>query len=482
MSIIKSDLHPDDPYPMADVLTAAKFLLTGSAYRSALPDLLSSQSQQGSAVYSRPYVPAPAYQPATQLPIPPVSVSGSAPVKAEYGITGQQDILCAFCGGPGHYASQCEICKQYLAANRAIRGTDGRLYLLGGRWIPRIPGCKGIQGCIDQIEAENAAMSQNPAAAPMSAPCEISGQGGRDPPPHMTAELFSVAEPIDAILEIDPSVFMNMVQVSPSLELTDPEFQPYIAQAWASFQADRTSKDASSAPSKGKRVRFDGVVIPPRTSWSTDPCAASVSEEQEILSPEVQRSSQAAAARSACPATPPVDSRIHNLKATDSSGSNQPSSSMPSSTSSNANGSSSFVPSSQYRYSFPLEDKTASKRMLDNVLAASVEVPVKDLFAVAPDFWKQFREITTTKRIAASTNVVQVNELSGHDPELVECEYGDRILWNDEGLIVAHHNLPLHCIEARISGTEWSLTCVLASGSEVVAMPKCIWQQLGLSI
>ena len=89
LSIIKSDLHPDDPYLMADVLTAAKFLLTGSTYRSALSDPLSSQSQRGSAVYSRPYVPVPAYQPATQLPIPPVSVSGSAPVKAGYGITGR---------------------------------------------------------------------------------------------------------------------------------------------------------------------------------------------------------------------------------------------------------------------------------------------------------------------------------------------------------------------------------------------------------
>ena len=209
LSIIKSNLHLDDPYPMADVLTTAKFLLTGSAYRSALPDLLGSQSQRGSAAYLHPYAPAPVYQLATQLPIPPVSASGSAPVKAEYGMTGQRDILCAFCGGPGHYASQCKICKQYLAANHAIHGTDGRLYLLGGRHIPHIPGCKGIQGCIDQIEAENAAMSQNPAATPTSAPRKISGQGGRDPLLHMTARLFSVVEPIDTILEIDPSAFMK---------------------------------------------------------------------------------------------------------------------------------------------------------------------------------------------------------------------------------------------------------------------------------
>ena len=30
--IVKQDLHPDDPYPMSKVTTAAKFLLTGSAF------------------------------------------------------------------------------------------------------------------------------------------------------------------------------------------------------------------------------------------------------------------------------------------------------------------------------------------------------------------------------------------------------------------------------------------------------------------
>ena len=35
---------------------------------------------------------------------------------------------------------------------------------------------------------------------------------------------------------------------------TDPDFQAYIANAWAAFQVDR--KD------KGKRVQFDGVEMP----------------------------------------------------------------------------------------------------------------------------------------------------------------------------------------------------------------------------
>ena len=32
LAIIKPDIHPDDPYPMDDVIAAAKFLLTGSTF------------------------------------------------------------------------------------------------------------------------------------------------------------------------------------------------------------------------------------------------------------------------------------------------------------------------------------------------------------------------------------------------------------------------------------------------------------------
>ena len=32
LAIVKPDVHPDDPYPMDDVIAAAKFLLTGSAF------------------------------------------------------------------------------------------------------------------------------------------------------------------------------------------------------------------------------------------------------------------------------------------------------------------------------------------------------------------------------------------------------------------------------------------------------------------
>ena len=45
-----------------------------------------------------------------------------------------------------------------------------------------------------------------------------------------------------------------------------------------------------------------------------------------------------------------------------------------------------------------------------------------------------------------------------------------------------HHNLPLHCLDAKVSGNDATITCVLDSDLEIIAMSKWIWEKLGLPI
>jgi hypothetical protein len=117
------------------------------------------------------------------------------------------------------------------------------------------------------------------------------------------------------------------------------------------------------------------------------------------------------------------------------------------------------------------------------VLDTSVPVPVKDLFAVSPEFWKQFRDITMVKRVTnPASNSMQVNELLGIDRSAVNRDFGDQVHHNEDSLIVAHHSLPLCAIEARIEGFGRSLRGILDSGSKIIAMPKRIWEELGLPI
>jgi hypothetical protein len=93
--------------------------------------------------------------------------------------------------------------------------------------------------------------------------------------------------------------------------------------------------------------------------------------------------------------------------------------------------------------------------------------------------------MTTMKWVifgSGSANHVQVNELSGRDLDHVSREFGDQILHNKDSLIVAHHNLPLRCLDVKVTGKDVNLTFVLDSGSEVIAMPKRMWEKLRLPI
>ena len=86
------------------------------------------------------------------------------------------------------------------------------------------------------------------------------------------------------------------------------------------------------------------------------------------------------------------------------------------------------------------------------------------------------------KHIPVSTNTVQVNELAGCDPSEVDQAFGDCVHQSDDGLIVAHHSVSLGSLEAKIVGTGWSILRVLDLGSKIVAMPKQVWEDLGLPV
>ncbi|KIO00577.1 hypothetical protein M404DRAFT_29503 [Pisolithus tinctorius Marx 270] len=151
-----------------------------------------------------------------------------------------------------------------------------------------------------QTEAEfHTSLSASACAVTPAALRNVATQG--------TANLFCIAHPeVDVQLEIQPSAFLNTVQDAdePVADLANPDFQAYVAQAWATYQADKGNKGAV-IPCR-KKAHFDGVEItarpvarpanPPRV----DPCAATV--EEEIISPGVQ--SSCATCQASKPSTP----------------------------------------------------------------------------------------------------------------------------------------------------------------------------------
>ena len=220
----------------------------------------------------------------------------------------------------------CPLVEGYIQAGKASRGTDGRLYLPDGQCILCVQGTYCLHECLDWL----------PALVP-APPSSVATSG-----------IFSVTNSTtDAILDIEPLVFMAPVHQDLDEEsdpaLADPDFQAYITNAWAAFQADR--KD------KGKRVQFDGVEMAARKTGHPGPRAASVAKEVVLPAIEAMQSKSV---------TPPkVPAPVAN----------RPPSSMPPFTSipfrNDSANTTSFNSQGQFRYSFPLEDETAPKRLLD---------------------------------------------------------------------------------------------------------------------
>ncbi|KIN97322.1 hypothetical protein M404DRAFT_32431 [Pisolithus tinctorius Marx 270] len=113
-----TDLHPDDPYLLAEVIKAAKFLLTGSALHSTVPTMGTMAS--------------PAAPPllAYMLQVPPAGTV----VKQEYNFQTQPPLQqhrpgCSFCADPNHWTRMCTLVEVYIHAGKITRGTDNHLYL-----------------------------------------------------------------------------------------------------------------------------------------------------------------------------------------------------------------------------------------------------------------------------------------------------------------------------------------------------------------
>jgi hypothetical protein len=93
LSVVKPDLHPDDPYPLTDTITAAKFLLTGSAFHSSafLPEVSGPPFQ----TYQHPY------QNATSPPFSAMKPESTAMNQHSFGRS------CGFCSNFGHFTQTC---------------------------------------------------------------------------------------------------------------------------------------------------------------------------------------------------------------------------------------------------------------------------------------------------------------------------------------------------------------------------------------
>ncbi|KIJ05561.1 hypothetical protein PAXINDRAFT_21195 [Paxillus involutus ATCC 200175] len=412
---------------MASTLEAANFCLTGASLRLAYSPYTYNQPPQTfqqQPASTQPRNPAPRQQPPAQTTTPPATNPALGTVmKQEYPAPGSQAAriaTCAFCQDPSHFVPSCQLALAYI--------NEGKLSL-------------------DHLLAQPAASTESTSSSGFVC----------DPPPHITAALYTTAysddNSLEMELEVEPSAFLHTssgdLAIPDSDEVTDPEFQAFLANAWVNFQAGKGKGDQS----RGKKMRFDGVEIPRRK-------APRVTVEEEIESPAV-REARAPGTRKSSPlsqSTTPESLPSQDSPSTSSSaviiapptlrapGEGQPIAkpipmtslpttarastqqrepvtsehtpskpATPTATAQPATTSPSTLNNGQFHYSFPLADSEAPKRALDQVLGVTVPVPLKELLALSPDLRKHMKEAVTGKRVWG-------NLLTQADPETPDAQ------------------------------------------------------------
>src|SRR5215475_9498834 len=140
------DHYPDDPYPLADINDAAKFVLHGSTPSVLLshpvqnPTVATNQSATSAiktedlATFLDKFSQTLVNALAPQQPRPTYSGNYGNSLKPE-------NPRCYFCGEEGHYGSSCLVAAQYIKDGKIKRNPEGKIVLPSGLFIPRaIPG------------------------------------------------------------------------------------------------------------------------------------------------------------------------------------------------------------------------------------------------------------------------------------------------------------------------------------------------------
>jgi hypothetical protein len=133
---------------------------------------------------------------------------------------------------------------------------------------------------------------------------------------------------------------------------------------------------------------------------------------------------------------------------------------------------------SQYRYSTPVKDPAVVLKVVNRTLNVPVSITQRELLSISPEARKQYKELTTTRRVSAGTmEVGKLEEVPNDSPTV----YSGCTIHDPDGiddLRVGRNSIPLRSIFLLVEG-KLMVECILDSGCQIVAMNSTIWEKLG---
>ncbi|KAJ7660652.1 hypothetical protein DFH06DRAFT_1268967 [Mycena polygramma] len=349
LQVKKPDVHPEDPYDIADLNEAVEFAL---ATTSNSP--VSSATSQVSASQSMPDVKA---EPITALL---ESMNGLIKV-----LTAQQqsrpppnpnpprnrdDMSCSYCSENGHFIIRCPHVEEDIQAGKCKRNADGRVTLPSGAFVPgRIEG-RNLRARVEEWHRQNPGQL---AAAQL---------------------LLGVATQHLASTSSAAPATTNTFQLSEEERIRSLERE---ILALRTRSQTRRAADAGEPVEKPEQpVR---AVSPPAT-----PAAPPVilrPENRDSVHPAAQPEHPFAQARDAAYAPP----RDKNVGA-------------------RPNPAHVKKPEPAYRSTAPVYDEKIANKVFDRSMDTQITLTQRELLSLSPEVRAQVREATTNRRVASPSN------------------------------------------------------------------------------
>ncbi|KIO07244.1 hypothetical protein M404DRAFT_136304 [Pisolithus tinctorius Marx 270] len=407
----------DEPWEFDIVYKHANYLLSGAKRNLPQPDS-SALFPQNSAPSSSPAIPTilkREYVHVAQQPIPT-----PPPQQGQEGqFCRSFNPRCFFCGGTdGHRTAECALCHEYVQAGKCSL-IGGRVFMPDGSDIPRTAAGRNFKEKIDNFLAMRDSIIASANLVSVQRPSQQSTSSrGHETPPHLVSTMFSSNEDVSEYqVDLHPSSYL----VDENLEEdADEEDQRALARAYAQVE------ELKNAIKKKKTACFDSIEVP--------------------VHPNPASSSEAPTAGKTLVAPNLTDPR--KLKPSTNS-------------------------APQFRYQSSFDEAAATKRIVNQVLDAKMEISTKDLLAVSPEIRKQIRELAATKKITIGS----LETASDMTPSAAWASYEQYWVRDTEGKCVGLATAPLHAVDGILMD-KLHVECILDSGCQVVALRRELWEAL----
>jgi hypothetical protein len=204
--------------------------------------------------------------------------------------------------------------------------------------------------------------------------------GIKDVPPHMSQNLLEVVENLHAAVSADP-------------DNTDDD--EAIIQALQQAQQALEQK-------KKKQVCFDGVEMPPMRKEKAP--------DSILRHPDQAGAAKENQSSAAGPSAPVSRITVSTPIITTTAARNIPTAAVKNTAATDTSG-------PQYRYSTPVEDPAVVLKVVNHALDVPISITQRELLSISPEVRKQYKELTTTRRVSAgTTEVSKLEEVPDDSP------------------------------------------------------------------